>query len=669
MLTPLAIWLVMDEWDGIVRQGEDEASTTLDMLEAAHASAMLNRKQTDDNDPAIETLNGLMKGFASANNNATVWLVMGDKILAYQRRHHQKEIEIPQDRVDVEVIKTGTAITHMSRNGFLRVSRPVIMGVGSAKDERCASCHEALMGIQQGEVFGAYSASIDLSTPLAAWHGKIKALFFCGLAIIILMLSVIYYLLRIVVIQPVTQIAHSTRSVKAADFHLDENLASRKDVLGDLANTVKEFHQSLLEKQKLVQGNLKEKERAAMAQAANAAKSAFLSMMSHELRTPMNAVLGSAQLLKASELNDEQNEHIQTLIEGGEVMMSVLNDVLDFSKIEADKLDINPTAVSIRNCVQQLERMWKPKAQETGIDFVCTVDADVPEYIMLDSTRVRQVLYNLLSNAIKFTAKGKVSLHVSMEHQKEKTPKLRCKISDTGIGISSEAQSRLFTAFEQADGSTTRRFGGTGLGLAISRKLARLMGGDITIESVEGVGTSFTVTLDAPLAAPPEEHKEGTQLAAKAPSQQSKRRLRLLAAEDNALNRKVLAAFLKPTPVELTFAEDGEAALQILQTRAFDVVLMDIQMPKMDGIEVTRAVREHEGPNQFVPIIAMTANAMQGDRVAYLAAGMDAYVSKPIDARLLISTIIHATKKECIKPATTSLKATPLVNNVLGLHN
>jgi PAS domain S-box-containing protein len=378
------------------------------------------------------------------------------------------------------------------------------------------------------------------------------------------------------------------------------------------------------------------------AKSASEAKSAFLSMMSHELRTPMNAILGSAKLLETSGLDVEQGEHIKTMIEGGEVLMTVLNDVLDFSKIEAGKLDIEATEVDVAHLVRRLDRLWQPKAEDTGVKLVCSVAKDVPAYIKIDSARLRQILFNLLSNAIKFTSNGEVMLQVSLKGQKDGIANLSFDVSDTGIGIPAEVQSRLFSAFEQADSSTTRRFGGTGLGLAISRKLARLMDGDITVRSKEGRGTCFTVTLSAPVVALPSAQKADTTLSQVNTIANTDKRLSILAAEDNALNRKVLAAFLKPLQADLTFAEDGEAALCLLKSRAFDVVLMDIQMPKMDGTDVVSALRKIDGPNQNVPVIAMTANVMQGDREAYLGAGMDAYIAKPIDPRQLIVTISQA---------------------------
>ncbi|PHS24739.1 MAG: hypothetical protein COA84_08690 [Robiginitomaculum sp.] len=381
------------------------------------------------------------------------------------------------------------------------------------------------------------------------------------------------------------------------------------------------------------------------ADASNKAKSEFLAMMSHELRTPMNAILGSAHLLKSSELGEEDSEHVRTMIDGSEILMSVLNDILDFSKIEAGKLDISPTEVDVVHLVRRLNRLWEPKAKENGINLVCTIEDDVPGYVKIDGTRLRQVLYNLLSNGIKFTSKGEVRLSVSIVNKKSDIATLHFDVSDTGIGISKKAQSRLFNAFEQADKSMTRRFGGTGLGLAISLKLARLMGGDINVTSQEGEGSCFTVEIPAPIVSQVLEPSDKVNEIVADTPKQARRKLSILAAEDNELNRRVLGAFLKPLKSDLTFAEDGEEALKILLAKPFDVILMDIQMPKMDGTEVVKKIRASNGPNQNKPVIALTANALQGDRETYIAAGMNDYVPKPIDPAKLISAVRTAVSK------------------------
>lgn len=443
---------------------------------------------------------------------------------------------------------------------------------------------------------------------------------------------------------PISALAKVMRALSKGDFNVQlPKIYSTRFEAGAIAKAAALLRNEALENAYLIEQAGQEKQKAEVlaqkAEASSQAKSDFLAMMSHELRTPMNAILGSAQLLKTLTLDDEQSEHVRTMIDGGEILMTVLNDILDFSKIEAGKLDISATNVDIRHLVRRLNRLWLSKANENGIDLICTVDDAVPSFVKMDGTRLRQILYNLLSNAIKFTTKGEVRLSVSVVGKKENMVTLRFDVTDTGIGITKAVQARLFNAFEQADKSTTRQFGGTGLGLAISQRLARLMGGDITVTSKERVGSCFTTKISAPVVnhiTVPQEDIENTSQSAPV---QARRQLSILAAEDNALNRRVLAAFLKPLNANLSFAEDGEAALHILQSQAFDVVLMDIQMPKMDGTEVVMNLRAKKGPNQNAPVIAMTANALQGDRETYLSAGMDGYVPKPIDPGQLLSSI------------------------------
>ncbi|MBL4616154.1 MAG: response regulator [Robiginitomaculum sp.] len=379
---------------------------------------------------------------------------------------------------------------------------------------------------------------------------------------------------------------------------------------------------------------------------ANQAKSEFLAMMSHELRTPMNAILGMAQLLKGTELNALQKDYITSVTDGGEMLMTVLNDILDLSKIEAGKLEIETINVDVRHAVDRLERLWEPNAKDKGIGFVCEIDDNVPSVIRGDITRIRQVIYNLLSNAVKFTSKGEVKLRVSAEETGQDRAKISFAISDTGVGISQEAISRLFTSFEQADKSVSRKFGGTGLGLAISKKLAALMGGSISVTSTLGEGTCFTFCIEAEAIScvtwSNEERSEPEKPKVKGKS----KRLRILAAEDNALNQKVLTAFLKPLGHELIIANDGVEALEQLATEHFDLILMDIQMPRKDGLTTTKELRASSGPNANTPVIAMTANAMAGDREECLEIGMNDYVPKPIDARVLFTAIARATAKQ-----------------------
>lgn len=377
------------------------------------------------------------------------------------------------------------------------------------------------------------------------------------------------------------------------------------------------------------------------AKEANAAKSSFLAMMSHELRTPMNAVLGAAGILKSAHLKPEHAEHAKTIVSAGEILMALLNDVLDLSKIEAGKLEIENVQMCVRRETRHLEKLWTPRAGSKKISLLCTVDKSVPEYLSGDVTRIRQILFNLLSNAIKFSDPGSaVDMRIIADRVEGGKADLRFEVTDTGIGMDKETQERLFDNFMQADAATNRKYGGTGLGLAISRQLARMMGGDLIADSRPGEGSTFTLALSLPVIEQAEEptREEAEQSEPVAPN----RHLRILAAEDNKLNQKVLAGFLRPLEVDLVFADDGAIALKLLQTEAFDLVLMDVQMPNLDGMEATRQLRADSGPNRKLPVIALTANAMHGAKEDCMAAGMTDYVSKPIDPRKLYNAIARA---------------------------
>ncbi len=371
------------------------------------------------------------------------------------------------------------------------------------------------------------------------------------------------------------------------------------------------------------------------AEAATRAKSEFLANMSHEIRTPLNGILGMAQGLESRELDDATREMVTTIRDSGVTLMAILNDVLDLSKIEAGKLDVAPVDTELLATVQQVHRLFQSIAREKGVSLVMT---DTPDKLRLryDPVRVRQCLSNLVSNAVKFTREGGVHISTTVASVEGGRSRVTVAVADTGIGMNQATADRLFEAFTQADGSTTRQFGGTGLGLAISRRLARLMGGDIVVRSTPGRGSVFTFTFLADAA---------TGIAADAPREQAKpagvslRGARVLLTDDNAINRQVVRLFLQPQGALITEATNGQEALDALARQPFDLVLLDVHMPVMDGTEAIRRIRASAPPLCDLPVIALTADAMSGDRERLIGLGMSGYVSKPIDRGELLSAI------------------------------
>lgn len=373
------------------------------------------------------------------------------------------------------------------------------------------------------------------------------------------------------------------------------------------------------------------------AEAASAAKTAFLANMSHEIRTPLNGMLGIAHALRDEDLSPGQRDKVETMVESGRALLQVLNDILDLSRIDAGTVVIEPVAVETHEGLRRIVELFRQKAVEKGLVLNLRIDPDLPTQLRLDPLRVRQCLVNLLSNAVKFTAEGEISLSVSLKRGPAGLL-MEMIVADTGIGMREEHTARLFSDFMQADESTTRHYGGTGLGLAISRKLARRMGGDISVESTYGRGSTFHFTVavgelqngeTAPLPARP---LKGTE-----PREWKGRRI--LLTDDNATNRKVVQLFLKPLGVVVVEAESGLQALERLSAEPFDLVLMDIHMPVMNGLEAVSRMRACGAPWSATPVIALTADAMLGDRERLLAAGMDGYVPKPIEPRLLFTAM------------------------------
>ena len=373
------------------------------------------------------------------------------------------------------------------------------------------------------------------------------------------------------------------------------------------------------------------------AEAATQVKSEFLANMSHEIRTPLNGVLGMAQALQARALDPESREMVATIRDCGANLMSILNDVLDLSKIEAGRLDIAPVDSSLLHTVGQVHALFLPAAQEKHVGLTLVSEMPQTELLRFDPVRVRQCISNLVSNAVKFTREGHVEIRLAAKPADAGRVRVTIEVADTGIGMDEQTCSRLFEAFSQADASTTRKFGGTGLGLAISRRLARLMGGDIVVYSRTGEGSVFVLTFLADPSSASSARPDANHAAAG--TAMRLRGARVLLTDDNAINRQVARLFLQPQGAEITEAINGREALDALAREPFDLVLLDVHMPVMDGVETIRRIREAAGSWRDIPVIALTADAMAGDRERLLAIGMTGYVSKPIDQTELLSTI------------------------------
>ena len=395
---------------------------------------------------------------------------------------------------------------------------------------------------------------------------------------------------------------------------------------------------------------------------ANATKSAFLASMSHEIRTPMNGILGMVSNLLGGKLNPVQREQVQVIKESGDTLLELLNDILDLSKVEAGHMELEYNDFSISKLLDSTSALWESRVQAKALEYAVYNELGDLDIIFADGQRVRQVLFNLISNAVKFSEKGSIEIIVGRQARDDNKLGIRFEIRDTGIGLDDQAIENLFKPFSQADKSTTRKFGGTGLGLAICKKIVELHGGEIGVQSQPGEGSTFWFHFAA---------EEGNvenlveiidagddELAEKLT--QIEKPLRILVAEDNHINQKVIEALLLGSiKCSIDFVGNGLEAVQQVQAQKYDVVLMDVQMPEMDGPTATRKIRalsDKETAN--IPIIALTANAMKGDRETYLAAGMSDYVTKPIDPRILFGAILRSTDNP-------SLSTHPSVPSVL----
>jgi signal transduction histidine kinase/BarA-like signal transduction histidine kinase len=406
------------------------------------------------------------------------------------------------------------------------------------------------------------------------------------------------------------------------------------------------------------------------AEEASSAKSAFLANMSHEIRTPMNAIYGMSFLLSATPLAQNQRDYVTKLQDACEHLLALINDILDFSKIEAGKLDIEAAEFPLEKLLSDVGNLIRDKASQKELALLFDIAPDVPRILIGDRLRLCQILVNFCSNAVKFTDWGEIVISCKVSERNEENLRLYFSVTDTGIGISAEQQAKLFESFVQADGSTTRKYGGTGLGLAISRRLAQMMGGDIGVKSALGQGSTFWFTVQMKVGLDSDQLNtnpsvgQGTAIGDGAhtnsrPNETSEinaavsatlRGSRILLAEDNQVNQQIAIQLLSAAGVDVDIAENGHEAIVLALSTKYDLILMDLQMPELDGIETTMQLRLHRSA-QELPIIAMTANAIQSERERCRQAGMNDFVSKPFRPQTLFDVLMR-----WIKPRHSALK-------------
>ena len=479
------------------------------------------------------------------------------------------------------------------------------------------------------EVYGVH--------PIDNFEETIQSIFLVTIGICIFSTVLIFMAIMLIsqrfFVNPINRISEAAFLISDGKFLQKIDIFSR-DELGELARTMEKtgekIHDLFLTQVKLQEKFEQEKIKA---EAASQSRTNFLANMSHEIRTPMNGVIGTAELLTESGLTQHQLKLVKTIQFSGNAMMDILNDILDYSKIDANQLIIEERDFSLKDLIRSVGNLFEHEISAKGLNYELQIDPSVPDWIKGDSTRIRQILLNLINNAIKFTQKGGISLHCDAV-RKHDGYTLNFIVEDSGIGIPPDKLDTIFEVFTQADASTTRNFGGTGLGLSICKKLTHLMGGDIQVQSAPQKGSRFcfsiqvlpAISVSKPLA-PSEQTQAIHNIEGKL----------ILLAEDNIVNQEIATAIFTSLGAEVDVAENGQEAIDSIQTKSYDFVLMDCQMPVIDGYEATQQIRSL--PIVQPIIIAMTANAMSGDKEKCLVAGMNDYISKPITKRKVLKAL------------------------------